>query len=322
MTQESAMVPPAADRCANAIFQQPWWLDAVAPGSWAETTVERDGQVLARLPYAVRGRRRLRVLTMPPLTPTLGPWVRRSEASPPRALSQENELLGELVAALPSAHVFRQQFSPTMLNGLPFHWAGYRLQLRYTYRLEGLQSDETLWNGLRGNIRRAIRKGRRLLVMREDRGLDEFHAIWAKTFARQGLQAPASLADLERIDAACAAHDARAMLFAVDEADRVHAVAYGVWDEQGAYYLLGGGDPELRNSGATSLLLWELIMRARAVTDVFDFEGSMIEPLERFFRSFGARQTPYLYVSRMTPRGSAAVELRAGWHRVSRVLAR
>jgi hypothetical protein len=27
---------PRADEtsCANAIFQQPWWLDAVAPGRW------------------------------------------------------------------------------------------------------------------------------------------------------------------------------------------------------------------------------------------------------------------------------------------------
>ena len=39
--------------CANAIFQQPWWLDAVAPRHWGETTVERDGRGLAtRTPLA------------------------------------------------------------------------------------------------------------------------------------------------------------------------------------------------------------------------------------------------------------------------------
>ena len=88
------------------------------------------------------------------------------------------------------------------------------------------------------------------------------------------------------------------MLFAQDEADRIHAVAYIVWDEHAAYYLLGGSDPDLRTSGAASLLMWEAIMRARRVTDVFDFEGSMLKPVERFFRAFGARQTPYLNVSR------------------------
>ena len=59
--------------CANAIFQQPWWLDAVAPGHWVQAVIERDGRTVARLPYAVRGRGRWRMLTQPPLAQTLGP---------------------------------------------------------------------------------------------------------------------------------------------------------------------------------------------------------------------------------------------------------
>ena len=82
------------------------------------------------------------------------------------------------------------------------------------------------------------------------------------------------------------------------------AVAYVVWDGNAAYYLLGGADPALRTSGASSLLLWEALRRARDVTDVFDFEGSMLAPVERFFRGFGAVQTPYLRVSRATARPS------------------
>ena len=93
----------------------------------------------------------------------------------------------------------------------------------------------------------------------------------------------------------------------------MHAVAYVVWDEHAAFYLLGGADPELRTSGASSLLLWEALQRARSRTDVFDFEGSMLAPVERFFRGFGAVQTPYLRVTRSTPRGAAALALRSGW---------
>jgi hypothetical protein len=315
--QESSRARAADEDRTNSIFQQPWWLDAVAPGAWSEATVERDGRVIGRLPYVVRGRARLRVLTMPPLTATLGPWVLPSEARPARALSREMEVLGNLEAALPRADVFSQQFSPTMLNALPFHWAGYRIELQYTYRLEGIASEEELWKGLRGNIRGDIGKARKRLMVRDDLGIDTFHDVWTKTFARQGLPPPASLADLARVDAACAARDARAILFAVDEADRVHAVAYAVWDDRAAYYLLGGGDPALRNSGATSLLVWELIARSRRVTDVFDFEGSMMRPLERFFRAFGGRQTPYLHVFRATARGRAALALRSGWRRVA-----
>jgi hypothetical protein len=317
----SVRAPPTIvteTRCANAIFQQPWWLDAMAPGRWGHAVVERDGRTVARLPYTVRGRGRWRMLTQPPLTQTLGPWVEPTAAKPAHALAREMELLTELEAALPPAEAFLQEFSPTMLNALPFFWAGYRIEVRYTYRLEGLRSEEALWDGLRGNIRREIRKARKRVEVRDDLGLDRFHAVWAKTFSRQGLEPPLSFATVERLDAACASRAARAMLFAHDETGRVHSVTYVVWDEHAAYYLLGGSDPELRTSGAASLLMWEAIMRAREVTDIFDFEGSMLKQLERFFRAFGGRQTPYLSVRRTSRLAHAALAARAGWRRLGR----
>ena len=290
---------------ANAIFQQPWWLDAVAPGQWDEVTCEHDGRVVARLPFVVRGRPRLRMLTQSSLTQTLGPWIERSDASPPRALGHEHELLAELEAKLPPAQAFLQQFSPVMLNALPFHWAGYKLEVRYTYRLEGLRSTESLWDGLRNNLRREIRKARKRVTVVEGLGVDRFFDVLAKTYERQSIPTPHSEAELERLHAACARRRAGTMLFARDDADRVHAVAWVVWDRHAAYYLLAGAEPGLRTSGASSLLMWEAIMRAREATDVFDFHGSMVQPVERFVRGFGGRQTPYLSVTRM----GAAVRL-------------
>jgi hypothetical protein len=118
------------------------------------------------------------------------------------------------------------------------------------------------------------------------------------TFARQELQLPYSREFVRRLDDACNARAACQSFFAEDEARRVHAAAYIVWDERSAYYLMGGGDPELRTSGAMSLVLWEAIKFSHQVSRRFDFEGSVIEPIERFFRAFGARQVPYFYVSR------------------------
>jgi lipid II:glycine glycyltransferase (peptidoglycan interpeptide bridge formation enzyme) len=257
------------------------------------------------------------LLTQPPLTQTLGPWVaREAGAKEAKAVGDQLELLAELESSLPPVQAFRQSFSPTLLNALPFHWAGYRLQVRYTYRLNGLRSETALWDGLSGNIRREIRKARKRLVVRSDLDLDRFYAVWAKTFSRQGMPGP-DRGQLERLELACAPRAARVMLFACDDADLIHAVAYVVWDRNAAYYLLGGGDPELRTSGASSLLLWEAIMQARAVTDVFDFEGSMLKPVERFFRAFGGQQTPYLHVSRASRTAAAAFAARDGLRRLA-----
>jgi hypothetical protein len=43
---------------------------------------------------------------------------------------------------------------------------------------------------------------------------------------------------------------------------------------------------------------------------VFDFEGSMIAPINRFFRAFGGRQAPYLRVSRATRIAAGALGMR------------
>jgi hypothetical protein len=63
----------------SALFEQPWWLDAVAPGEWGSVEVSRDSRVVARLPYVMEKKLRLSGLTMLPLTQTLGPWLATSE---------------------------------------------------------------------------------------------------------------------------------------------------------------------------------------------------------------------------------------------------
>jgi hypothetical protein len=310
-------LPPGETDRANAIFQQPWWLDAVAPGRWGEVTCEEGGRVVARLPFVVRGRPRFRVLTQSGLMQTLGPWIEPSDAKPVKAFAREQELLGELEARLPPARGFAQQFSPVMKNALPFYWAGYRLGVQYTYRLEGLESEEAVWAGMRDSVRREIRKARKRVEVVEGLGVDQFHAVLSMTYARQGLPAPHSLAELERLEAACRSRGAGAMLFARDEAGRIHGVVWVVWDRCAAFYLLAGADPDLRQSGASSLLVWEAILRARAVTDVFDFHGSMLAPVERFVRGFGARQTPYLRVTRTDAPTSLALATRSALQRIA-----
>ena len=271
-------------RSGEPIFHQPWWLDAVAPGRWDAATVERGGRTLAAMPFVVRGPRRLRVL---------------------------------LERKLPAVVVFHQNFSTSFMNCLPFIWAGYRAEFRYTYQLRDLSSEQALWAGPAGSIRREIRKATQRLEVREVTDVERFYRVWATTFERQGVAAP-DRRRLERIDAECAKRDARTILFAYDEVGQVHAVAYTVRDRRTTYYLMGGGDPHLRTSGAGSLLVWEAIRRASADSQVFDFEGSMLRPVERFFRAFGGRQTPYPHVSRATRVGGVALTIRANAKRWAR----
>ena len=77
------------------------------------------------------------------------------------------------------------------------------------------------------------------------------------------------------------------MFYAIVEIGNVHASYYFVYDKNVCYYLISGSNPEFRSSGAQTLILWEGIQFAAKVSKAFDFEGSMIEGIETFFRAFG-----------------------------------
>ena len=78
---------------------------------------------------------------------------------------------------------------------------------------------------------------------------------------------------------------------------------YIVWDERIGYYLLGGYDPKESHHGASAIAMWEAIKFTKEELGLnqFDFEGSMIQPVEQFFRKFGGKLTPYYTVSCAKP---------------------
>lgn len=282
------------------IFQQPWWLDATCGhGNWDVVLVESGGEIQASLPYR-KGRKFLfETLSQPALTPYLGPWLRGTDAKQSEAHSRQTALMTSLIERLPPYHYYIQSWHPRLKNWLPFYWRGFSQTTYYSYVLNDLHNTERLWSQLQGKVRTEIKKaeGRSGIVV-VDGTLDEMYSLLRLTFARQNKEPPFNRDYLESIDRACAQRSCRKILIAKDKDGRPHAGAYIVWDADSAYYLVGGGDPDVRNSGAATLCLWKAIQFASTVSSQFDFEGSIIEPIERFFRSFGAIQTPYFVVQR------------------------
>lgn len=293
------------------LFQQAWWLDATCgPDGWCVALSLSDNKIVGALPYADTRRMGFRVLTQPPLTQFLGPWVAPTSAKTAERLGREKDIMGDLINQLPLYAHFSQAWGTANTNWLPFHWAGFRQTTRYTYAIDNLSDEANVWSGFQSKIRGDIRKAvtRNGIHLRNEPTLDDFIAVNNKTFARQGKSTPYSREYLSKLDHACASRGQRKIFLAEDPEGRIHAGAYIVWDSSRAYYLAGGGDPELRNSGATSYCLWEAIRFAATVSSAFDFEGSMMEPIERFVRGFGAQQVPYFYLTN-TP--SPLLRLRA-----------
>lgn len=285
------------------LFAQDWWLDAACgAGGWdVAVVVGGDVRVDAALPFSVRRRAGFGILSQPPFTPRLGPWIRDGQDHSRHGT--EFHLMAELADALPRFDRYAQNWSYEVTNWLPFFWKGFQQTTRYSYVLPDLSSEEAIWAGMRSNIRREIRKasGRYGLRLRDDLELDVLLKLNELTYERRGMTPPDG-ATLRRIDDACRDRDCRRLIVAEDERGRRHAAGYFVWDAESAYYLVGGMDPMLRTSGAMSLVMWSGIRLACRVTKRFDFEGSMVESIARFFRAFGGEQIGYSYVTKTPSR--------------------
>jgi Acetyltransferase (GNAT) domain len=293
-----------------SVFHEPWWLDAASPGGWREVRVEENGQPAARLPYVDRRRFGLRLLVPPPLTNRLGPLVTPGSGGNEARLRRFDHLVGELLDRLPSADLIRQSMHPDALSWLPFQRRGFRVEPQVSYVIDRLDDLDAAWRGIAGRTRRVIRKAEQQLEVQRDEQADRLAAMVGSTYRRQHREPPYDPAVLHRVVAAGLARDRGTVLTAVDAQGRVHASLFCVWDDRRAWYLCGGGDAELRASGAGSLLMWELIKESAKHVPRFDFEGSMLPAVEHYFRKFGGRQETYYQVTKTSRRFAPAWALR------------
>lgn len=281
------------------VFMQPWYLDAVCEGgSWEVALVKKAGRIAAIWPYFLKKKWGWRYVAMPPLARMMGPYLLPEWRSTRKEFSILEDLLEQMPKGLAA---FEQDFNYTAQNWLPLYWRGFRQTTRYSYFLEINDLNE-VWKNFAPDYRnQKIPKAQEQVEVKTGGSLDDFLDVHDRSYDRKGLEPPVSHTLLNRLDTALGSRRQREIFFAHDrKSGAIHSVAYLVWDKQTAWYLMAGDDPALRQSGAGILLTWEAIRYAHEVLKVpnFDFAGSMIRPIERVRRQFGAEQKPYFRVQK------------------------
>lgn len=282
------------------IFSQDWWLNVVAgEQDWDVLIAEEGGTLLAAMPFTRHRIGPFRLIKMPELTPWLNIWFNYpKEAKYATLLTFEKEILMALIPHLPRVRRFHQKYHYTLTNWLPFYWCKFKQTTRYSYVLDEMGDLDMVFMNFKKNNRYDIRKAEKQVEVQVTDDIDAFLYVNHLSFEYQHKKASYSDVLVKRIDEACRQKSCRKILIAKDAQGRIHAGLYLVWDQNSVYYLMGGSDPALRESNANSLLIWEAIQFAASIQHSFDFEGSMIEPIERFFRSFGPRQIAYFSIQK------------------------
>ena len=284
-----------------SLYQQAWWMDVVCgANNWDALIYENNGNIVGAWAYPIKKKYNLKLIAMPMLTLGLGPVITyfpgQKYAS---TLSHEQQVIEELVKQLPPFDLFDIYFLPLYKNQMAFHWKGFTQKTRYTYRINDISKLDKVFDEFNSSIRSQIRKAEKEITIAESEDIELFYKINSLTFKRQNKKVPYSLSYVKQIEEVCKKHNCRKILFAKDMQGNIHAAVYIVWDSQSTYYLMGGADEAYKSSGAYSLLLWNAIKKSAVVSKQFNFCGSMLPTVERFFRSFGGEQVPYLHLKKV-----------------------
>lgn len=281
----------------DSLFLQPWWLDATGP--WDVSLALRNEQIIGAMPFAVGKKWGISYLGMPALTHHIRIWMERpNDISDHKWLTREKQIIWSLIEDLPPHGYFSLVFEENSFdNWLPFHWKGFRQEMRYTFVIDRAD-DETLSGRINSSYKKKIRKA--AVMIRIERDIDNtvFHDMCRKTYQRQGIPVPYSFDIFCKIDQAVTKNNAGIKFGAYNGSGKLIAVSSLLWDEHKAYYYLSGDDDEGRESGASILLCREAIRIAfeERKVETFDFCGSMIEPITEIRRQFGARTVPLMKI--------------------------
>ena len=300
MTKKEDYIKFCSEQAEMPIFSQAWYLDAIcgktdpttSQEAWDVILVKKNNQIIASLPYYLKRKSFFSYITLPYLTKMMGPYIIPSF----RSIKHQHKIFAELIAQIPAVDFFNQDFHYSIDNWLAFKWEGFKQTTNYSYVIENIdQLDQVFANFCADYRNNKIKKATTKLKVVSTKSLRDLHQVSKMSFDRQALDYLLSFDLLERLDAALEKNKARKMFFAVDEQDRIHSVLYLIWDNHSSYYLIAGDDPELRQSGASILLVWEAIQFSSKELGVktFDFTGSMIPAIERVRRQFGAKQKAF-----------------------------
>ena len=274
-------------------------------GHWQAAFVKKGDNWLAVMPFVSSQKWGLKYSLQPLFSQYWGVFFASFEGSAYKQLSLQRKCLEALLPVWEPFRLVKYRLAPETHYLLPYHWKGFQLQPRFTYLLALEEEEKSLWQQLASPLQRQIRKiEKRKLEVRRSTDPNDLLALIQKQKARGHDVlggAKGGMALLRKLIVFLQTSGYGEIYLLPDEASEPLAAALIAHFRSKSMYLIGAFDPETRDSGAMSFLMWQAILQARQKkAQYFDFEGSMIEGIEGFFRKFGASPTTYFEISKNT----------------------
>jgi lipid II:glycine glycyltransferase (peptidoglycan interpeptide bridge formation enzyme) len=235
----------------------------------------------------------------PPYTPHIGLCYKNKATNKANALAFDKNLSTELADFIHSLKcgLLTLAMPTTIKDVQPFIWKKFKTIPNFTYHLNlHLPVDQLLQNmasDKRNSLKKADKDGIRTIQVSDYSIVEQ---LILKTFSRKQKSLDAAFVHkiLHQFS-----NSANSFAFVSYLNDKPISTAFCLIDQTTCYYLLGGYDSENKHQGAGVSTIWNAIQHAKKKgLGTFDFEGSMLPEVEKFFRGFGGDLIPYYTINK------------------------
>lgn len=239
-------------------------------------------------------------LKLPPYTPHCGLFF----YSDSKNISSINNFSKEIMTEVCNFFIAQKSaltvlaFPSSVIDFQPFIWNKFKVIPNYTYRINLNQQIETIKSNFDSKNRNVINKAIKdeVLVTENSLGKEELFQFFMNSL--NSTNANIYKAELKGIFMNFSDYSNSFSVVARKDS-QVLGVVFCVFDKNTCYYLLGGVDKKSGVQGVNNLLVQKSIEKAKELgCSTFDFEGSMLKGVEKFFRSFGPELVPYFTVNK------------------------
>ena len=278
----------------GSIYAKTWYLDALNI-NYQIGVLEKDNCIYAGI---VLAENEIHTYSNPLLVKFLGILYKPFVGKDYTIATNEIKHLTKLLKCIGNIKTFDYFFHPQFTNWTPFYWGKYRQQTYYTYRIDFKDKTlEQIYQNFDKKIKNEIKNAiKSQITIIENVEFDAFFEVIEKTFLRQGGKSPFNKKRLKYFIETLSGKYAIKLFAAKNINNDITAVAGVIYDTKCAYLILNGIDHKKIIRGTNEYLLYKTIEYSHNNSQTFDFEGSMIKPIESFYRKFGGTLTPYMRI--------------------------
>ncbi len=239
-------------------------------------------------------------IKLPPYTPHCGLFFYSESKNRSSGNSFSKEIMQEVCnyfSSLKSALTILA-FPSNIVDLQVFIWAKYKVVPNYTYKINLKNSLEDIRSNFDPKNRNAINKAIKEEVETNLNSLpqQEVFQFFKDNLSSTGANIYEPVLQKIMFEFSVTANSFH---FTATKNKELVGIVFCIFDKNVCYYLLGGVNKKAGIQGINNLLVQQSIEKAKELgCEVFDFEGSMLKGVEKFFRSFGPELVPYFTVNK------------------------